>query len=77
METVGDLVGKVLGDLGLDGVAVAHRIGSQWDEIVGPAVAKHCRPRIWPSRLVKMRRESFAFRSATLGSVRPPARRIP
>ena len=39
METVGDLVGKVLGDLGLDGVA-----GSQWDEIVGPAVAKHCRP---------------------------------
>ena len=33
METVGDLVGKVLGDLGLDGVAVAHRIGSQWDEI--------------------------------------------
>lgn len=44
METVGDLVGKVLGDLGLDGVAVAHRIGSQWDEIVGPAVAKHCRP---------------------------------
>ena len=44
MEPVGDLVGKVLGELGLDGVALAHRIGSEWSEIVGEQVAAHCRP---------------------------------
>ena len=44
MEPVGDLVGKVLGELGLDGVALAHRIGSEWPEIVGEQVAAHCRP---------------------------------
>lgn len=44
MEPVADLVGKVLGDLGLDGVALAHRIGAQWTDIVGAQVAAHCRP---------------------------------
>ena len=44
MQSVGDLVGQVLGDLGLDGVAQAHEIGSQWAEIVGPQIASHCRP---------------------------------
>jgi predicted nucleic acid-binding Zn ribbon protein len=44
MQSVGGLVGKVLGDLGLDGVALAHRIGVQWEDIVGPQVAAHCRP---------------------------------
>lgn len=41
---VGDIVGKVLGDLGLDGVARAHQIGAIWEEAVGPRVAVHCRP---------------------------------
>ena len=44
MQSVGALVGQVLGDLGLDGVALAHRIGAQWAEIVGPEIAAHCRP---------------------------------
>lgn len=44
MQPVGNLVGKVLGELGLDGVALAHRIGAAWPEIVGPQVAAHCRP---------------------------------
>ncbi|MCR9095031.1 MAG: DUF721 domain-containing protein [bacterium] len=44
MQPVGDLVGRVLGELGLDGVALAHRIGSEWPEIVGEKVAEHCRP---------------------------------
>jgi predicted nucleic acid-binding Zn ribbon protein len=44
MQSVGDLVGKVLGDLGLDGVALAHRIGAHWEAIVGPQIAAHCRP---------------------------------
>jgi predicted nucleic acid-binding Zn ribbon protein len=43
-QSVGELVGQVLGDLGLDGVALAHRIGVHWEEIVGPQVAAHCRP---------------------------------
>jgi hypothetical protein len=41
---VGDVVGKVLGDLGLDGVARAHQIGVIWEEAVGSQVAAHCRP---------------------------------
>lgn len=41
---IGDLVGSVLGDLGLDHVAQAHRIGACWAEVVGDAVAAHCRP---------------------------------
>ena len=41
---VGELVGQVLADFGLDGVAKAHRIGAHWEEIVGDQVAAHCRP---------------------------------
>jgi predicted nucleic acid-binding Zn ribbon protein len=41
---LGDLVGQVLGELGLEGVARAHEIGARWEEAVGPQVARHCRP---------------------------------
>jgi predicted nucleic acid-binding Zn ribbon protein len=41
---IGDLVGSVLGDLGLGDVARAHRIGAHWSEVVGAQVAAHCRP---------------------------------
>jgi predicted nucleic acid-binding Zn ribbon protein len=41
---LGDVVGQVLGDLGLSGVAKAHRIGARWEEIVGAQIAAHCRP---------------------------------
>ncbi len=41
---VGDLIGQVLGDLGLASVAKAHQIGARWQEIVGAQVAAHCRP---------------------------------
>jgi len=41
---VGDLIGQVLGDFGLDTVAKAHQIGARWEEIVGAQVAAHCRP---------------------------------
>jgi predicted nucleic acid-binding Zn ribbon protein len=41
---VGDVVSQVLGDLGLAGVAKAHRIGAQWETVVGAQVAAHCRP---------------------------------
>jgi predicted nucleic acid-binding Zn ribbon protein len=41
---VGDLIGQVLVDLGLEGVAKAHQIGARWEEVVGKQVALHCRP---------------------------------
>ena len=41
---VGDLLGQVLGDLGLDGIAKAHQIGAQWADVVGAPIAAHCRP---------------------------------
>lgn len=44
LQPLGGLVNQVLGELGLDGVAIAHRIGSSWEEIVGAQIAAHCRP---------------------------------
>lgn len=44
MQPVGPLVERVLGELGLDRVSRAHRIGAQWEQIVGPQLAAHCRP---------------------------------
>jgi len=41
---LGEVVDRVLGELGLDGVARAHQIGACWEEAVGPQVAAHCRP---------------------------------
>jgi predicted nucleic acid-binding Zn ribbon protein len=41
---VADLLGAVLGDLGLEAVARAHRIGACWEDVVGAQVAAHCRP---------------------------------
>ena len=41
---VGDLIGRVLGELGLEGVARSHEIGAKWEEVVGVHIAAHCRP---------------------------------
>ena len=41
---MGEMIGRVLGDLGLEGVATAHQIGAQWEAIVGAQIAAHCRP---------------------------------
>jgi predicted nucleic acid-binding Zn ribbon protein len=43
-RALGDLVGQVLGELGLDSVARAHRIGQVWTGAVGERIAAHCRP---------------------------------
>ncbi|HEY8492278.1 MAG TPA: DUF721 domain-containing protein [Myxococcota bacterium] len=41
---VGDLVGVVLDDLGIAGASAVLRIAERWEAIVGPEVARHCRP---------------------------------
>jgi predicted nucleic acid-binding Zn ribbon protein len=40
----GDLIGKVLDDLGLGETAAVLRIAERWEAIVGPEVARHCQP---------------------------------
>jgi len=43
-RAIGGVVGQILDDLGLDSAAAAFRIGERWSEVVGPEVARHCRP---------------------------------
>ena len=41
---LGQVIGRVLGDLGLDAAVAAFRLAERWEEIVGVEVARHCRP---------------------------------
>ena len=41
---LGDVVPRVLHDLGLTAPARVLRVVERWEEAVGPAVAAHCRP---------------------------------
>ena len=82
---VGDLIGQVLGDLGLGGVAKAHQIGARWEEIVGAQVAAHCRPLglrgevlevgvdspVWSQQLQLRKPELLAALERVLGSEAP------
>jgi len=43
-KAIGDLVGRILDDLGLGEVARAARVGEHWTEAVGTEVAAHARP---------------------------------
>ncbi len=43
-EPVSQLVGRVLGDLGLDASARVVRLAEHWEEAVGAEVARHCHP---------------------------------
>ena len=44
LEPVGQLVPRVLGDLGLATSARVLRLAEHWEEAVGAEVARHCRP---------------------------------
>jgi predicted nucleic acid-binding Zn ribbon protein len=82
---VGDLVGRVLGELGLDGVARAHEIGVGWEEAVGEQVASHCRPiglrgevlelevdsPVWAQQLQLRKPELLAALERALGAAAP------
>lgn len=41
---MGQVVGRVLGDLGLEGAARAFAIAERWEEAVGPEIARHSQP---------------------------------
>lgn len=41
---VGDVIGNVLDDLGLEGTSAVLRIAERWEGIVGAEVARHCQP---------------------------------
>lgn len=41
---VGDAIGRVLDELGLDAARRAFEIGQCWEAAVGPAIARHARP---------------------------------
>jgi len=82
---VGDVVSRVLGDLGLDGVARAHRIGAIWEQAVGAQIAAHCRPLglrgevlelevdspVWSQQLQLRKPELLAALERSLGAEAP------
>ncbi len=41
---VESMLESVLGELGLEATAAAHRVGQRWVAAVGPEIAKHARP---------------------------------
>jgi predicted nucleic acid-binding Zn ribbon protein len=43
-QAVGELVNRVLGDLGAGAAARAVRIADRWEEAVGPEIAHHSQP---------------------------------
>ena len=43
-QPIGSMLGPVLADLGLETTQAAFRILELWEDVVGPEIAKHCRP---------------------------------
>ncbi len=41
---IGSMIAPVLAELGLETSRAAFRILEVWDDVVGPEIAKHCRP---------------------------------
>lgn len=82
---LGDAVGRVLGELGLDSVAKAHRIGQVWTQAVGEQIAAHCRPvgvrgevlelvvdsPVWSQQLALRKPELLAALARALGGDAP------
>lgn len=80
-----DVVGQVLGDLGLESVAKAHRIGLVWPALVGESIAAHCRPvglrgdvlelvvdsPVWSQQLQLRKPELLASLARELGDAAP------
>lgn len=82
---LGSLVDRVLGELGLEGVARSHQIGACWEEAVGAQIAAHCRPKglrgevlelevdspVWAQQLQLRKPELLAALQRRLGANAP------
>ena len=82
---VGDVIGNVLDDLGLEGTSAVLRIAERWEAIVGPEVARHCQPSrlrggvleatvdtsVWCQQLQLRQREILAALRRELGAEAP------
>lgn len=84
-QRVGEVLERVLGDLGLSAAAAAHRVGQRWEEVVGPEIARHSRPvavrhgvleatvdsSVWCQQLQLQRPEILAALRQVLGEEAP------
>ena len=82
---VGDVIGNVLDDLGLEGTSAVLRIAERWEAIAGPEVARHCQPSrlrggvleatvdtsVWCQQLQLRQREILAALRRELGAEAP------
>jgi predicted nucleic acid-binding Zn ribbon protein len=57
---VAELVPRVLEDLGIAGAALL-RIVERWDEVVGPEIARHCRPVLLRGRTLEAEVDSSVW----------------
>ena len=87
---VGEMVGGVLGDLGLEGAARAFQIAERWEEALGPEIARHSQPvalrdgtlevwvtsSVWCQQLQLQTPELLAALSAVLSDAAPTALRF-
>lgn len=60
MTALGDAVPRVLGELGLGGPIV--RIAQHWEDVVGPEIARHCRPVVMRGRVLEAAVDSSVWR---------------
>jgi predicted nucleic acid-binding Zn ribbon protein len=58
---LGSLVPGVLAELGFDGTNAALRLSACWEEVVGPEVARHCRPALLRGRTLEVRVDSSVW----------------
>jgi len=86
-RALGDLVPRVLGELGLEGAGALVRVVERWEAVVGPEVARHARPAalrdgalevsvdssVWCQELQLQRERILAALRRELGEDAPPA----
>jgi hypothetical protein len=89
-ESVGELLPRLLDDLGLDDASAQVQLLRVWDEALGPLLAPHCRPAgmrrgeimalvrdsAWMQRLTLERPAILARLGALLGASAPAAMRL-
>jgi predicted nucleic acid-binding Zn ribbon protein len=82
---IGAMLGPVLAELGLESTSAAFRILEIWDSVVGPEIAKHCRPvavrrgvleaevdsSVWCQQLQMQRPELLSALREALGAAAP------